>query len=61
MSRVGEKEMNEEDVALLAQIQNMALSPEETELLEGVQAHLNQYGELTKSERNNLRKLTKAR
>jgi len=57
MPRPGEKEVNLEDAELLADLEGIALSPEEREKVDIAETHLNQYGRLTTSERKILKKI----
>lgn len=57
MPRPDEKEMDAEDVELLTKVENMALSPEEQELIQRARADLSKYGKLTTSERKALKAL----
>jgi hypothetical protein len=56
MRRPDEKEVNLEDAELLADLEGIALSPEEQEKLDIAEMHLNQYGKLTAHERKILKK-----
>jgi hypothetical protein len=59
MQRPDEPKVNEEDAELLQQVKNLSLPPEQCEVVDGLEAHLERYGRLTNSDRKIARRLLK--